>query len=124
MQLLTKQTLSLLNAGLNYNREALQAGILHFSVGNFHRAHQCSYYDDLFAKSYNGDDRHLKWGIVGASVRGGGSYTERTRPALKEQNFLYTLVESNSDTTEPKVIGSIIDCLPYKDDHEYQKDAC
>ena len=119
MQLLTKQTLSLLNAGLNYNREALQAGILHFSVGNFHRAHQCSYYDDLFsAKSDNdGDDKDLKWGIVGASVRGGGSYTEQTRPALKEQNYLYTLVESNSDTTKPKVIGSIIDCLPYKNDH-------
>ena len=89
--------------------------ILHFSVGNFHRAHQSSYYNDLFAKLDHEDD--LKWGIVGASVRGGGSYTKHTRPSLLDQNYLYTLVESDSDKSEPKVIGSIIDCLPYKDDH-------
>lgn len=116
MQLLTKQTLSLINAGLGYNREAVSAGILHFSVGNFHRAHQATHYNDLFAQTDNQDD--LKWGIVGASVRQGGSYTEKTRPALKEQDFLYTVVESDQDHQDPKVVGSIIDCLPTDDKHE------
>ena len=31
-----------------YDRSALTAGIVHFGVGNFHRAHQAIYLDDLF----------------------------------------------------------------------------
>ena len=31
-----------------YARENLAAGIVHFGVGNFHRAHQAIYLDDLF----------------------------------------------------------------------------
>jgi len=122
MQLLSKQTLSLLNAGLSYNRQAVQPGILHFSVGNFHRAHQASYYNDLLA-SLDKSGEELKWGILGASVREGGSYTDETRPELADQDFLYTLVESNNDSKTPQVIGSIIECLPYAEDHQPIKKA-
>lgn len=122
MQLLSKKTLSLINAaGLSYNRDALQPGILHFSTGNFHRAHQASYYNDLFGVL--DDDKELKWGILGASVRQGGSYTEQTRPALDQQDYLYTVVESDDSKSDPKVMGSILDCLPYADDHEPIKKA-
>lgn len=114
MQLLSKKTLSLINAGLAYNREALQPGILHFSTGNFHRAHQCTYYNDLFEKL---DDSKLTWGIIGCSARDGGSYTKQTRPALKEQDCLFTVVESNKAKSIPKAIGSIVDCLPYAENH-------
>jgi hypothetical protein len=31
-----------------YDRASLKAGIMHFGVGNFHRAHQAIYLDDLF----------------------------------------------------------------------------
>ena len=31
-----------------YRRDQLKAGILHFGVGNFHRAHQAVYLDQLF----------------------------------------------------------------------------
>lgn len=80
MQLLSKKALAVINAGLHYNRDAFVPGILHFSTGNFHRAHQASYYHDLFEKTDNVDaDR--KWGIVEASVRQGGSYTEDLRPS-------------------------------------------
>ena len=46
-----------------YAREDLRAGILHFGVGNFHRAHQAVYLDDLFNLGLGHD-----WAIVGAGV--------------------------------------------------------
>ncbi len=48
----------------HYDRGTLRAGILHIGVGNFHRAHQAVYLDDLF----NGGRDH-DWAIVGAGVR-------------------------------------------------------
>ena len=47
-----------------YRRSDLSPGIVHFGVGNFHRAHQAVYLDDLFNA---GRDRD--WAIVGAGVR-------------------------------------------------------
>jgi mannitol 2-dehydrogenase len=44
----------------NYKRSDLNAGIVHFGVGNFHRAHQAVYLDHLFN---TGADRD--WAIVG-----------------------------------------------------------
>ena len=46
-----------------YDRSGLKAGILHFGVGNFHRAHQAVYLDTLFSKGLGHD-----WAILGASV--------------------------------------------------------
>ena len=48
----------------NYRRSDLSAGIVHFGVGNFHRAHQAVYLDDLFNAGRDHD-----WAIVGAGVR-------------------------------------------------------
>jgi len=47
-----------------YRQADLKAGIVHFGVGNFHRAHQAVYLDDLFNL---GGDRD--WALVGAGVR-------------------------------------------------------
>jgi len=47
-----------------YDRRALSPGILHFGVGNFHRAHQAVYLDDLFRLGVDHD-----FAIVGAGVR-------------------------------------------------------
>ena len=44
-------------------RRTSRAGILHFGVGNFHRAHQAVYLDDLFNAGRDHD-----WAIVGAGV--------------------------------------------------------
>ena len=41
----------------------LKAGIVHFGVGNFHRAHQAVYLDDLFNAGRDHD-----WALVGAGV--------------------------------------------------------
>ena len=48
---LTAQNLEVISASAatpNYDRSALSAGIMHFGVGNFHRAHQAVYMDRTF----------------------------------------------------------------------------
>src|SRR4029079_4452231 len=63
-----------------YDRSALKAGILHFGIGNFHRAHQAVYLDDLFNSGSDHD-----WAIVGAGVMPHGA---AGRHRLKESASL------------------------------------
>jgi mannitol 2-dehydrogenase len=85
----------------NYDRSDLRAGIVHFGVGNFHRAHQAVYMDDLFVAGLDRD-----WGIVGAGVRDADI---AIREKLAEQDWLTTIVEQEADSTTPRVIGPMID---------------
>lgn len=48
----------------NYQKEAIQAGVLHLGVGAFHRAHQAVYFDQLLAH-----DNEQNWGIIGVNIR-------------------------------------------------------
>jgi mannitol 2-dehydrogenase len=116
----TLESLSNQNFQLGYDRDSVKPGILHFSVGNFQRAHHAAYFHDLLQQQQNQDQ---KWGIIGASIRKGGSYTNQTFPTLSEQDALYTLVQSSNDKIEPHVIGSILECLPVTDHHEPIKAA-
>lgn len=86
-----------------YDRSALTAGIVHFGVGNFHRAHQAVYLDDLFATGSNHD-----WALVGAGVR---DADEAMRQKLKSQDWLTTVVEQEADTSSARVTGAMIDYL-------------
>ena len=63
-----------------YKQSDLKAGILHFGVGNFHRAHMAVYLDDLFNLGLDHD-----WALVGAGVM---PSDETTRHKLAAQNFL------------------------------------
>ena len=94
-----------------YDRAALTAGIVHFGVGGFHRAHEAMYVDRLLSRG--GAER---WGICGVGVLDADRAMQR---ALDGQDHLYTLVEKHSEGTyEPRVIGSIIDYLYAPDDPE------
>lgn len=84
-----------------YAREDLSAGILHFGVGNFHRAHQAEYLDRLFAAGESHD-----WAIVGAGVFEG---ERKGKDVLQAQDWLTTLVEQEADRSEARVLGSMID---------------
>lgn len=86
-----------------YDRTALTPGILHFGVGNFHRAHQAMYLDRLFAA---GRDRD--WALVGAGVF---EAERRGREILRAQDWLTTLVEQEADASEAHVLGSMIDYI-------------
>lgn len=90
-----------------YARDALSPGILHFGVGNFHRAHQAAALDVLMNKGLAHD-----WAIVGAGVI---EPDRAMRAALQPQDWLTTLVEQTADTAEARVIGPMVDFLPVGD---------
>lgn len=86
-----------------YDRSRLTAGILHFGVGNFHRAHQAVYLDDLFNLGRDHD-----WAIVGAGVM---AFDARMRDLLVGQDFLTTVVEQEAEHSAARVTGPMIDFL-------------
>ena len=87
----------------SYSVEDLSAGILHFGVGNFHRAHQAAYLDNLFCSGKGHD-----WAVVGASVMPGD---RKMRDGLAAQDYLSLLVEQSADNAEARVTGAMIDYL-------------
>lgn len=92
-----------------YDRSQLSAGIVHFGVGGFHRAHQAMYVDRLMNEGKAQD-----WGIVGMGVMPSDT---RMRDVLADSDGLYTLLVKNPDgTTDTRVIGSILDYIYAPDD--------
>ena len=81
---------------LAYDPALTDIGIVHLGVGAFHRAHQADYTDAVLAK---GDRR---WAILGASLR-----SADTRDALKDQDWLYTLAQSDQTGERCRVIGAL-----------------
>ena len=107
MQPLNSATLHALPDALgkpSYDRAALKAGIVHFGVGGFHRAHQAMYLDRLM-----NEGEALDWAICGVGVLPGDV---RMKEVMDRQDCLYTLVVKNPDgTREGRIIGSIIEYL-------------
>lgn len=83
-----------------YQRAALRAGIVHFGVGNFHRAHQAVYLDDLFNRGRDHD-----WALVGAGVQPADEAMHQT---LRRQDYLTTVVEQDAELSAVRVTGSMI----------------
>ena len=81
----------------SYDRAALKPGIVHFGVGNFHRAHQAVYLDDLFNAG-----REHDWAIVGAGVL---AAEKAGREKLEGQDWLTTVVEQDSGHMAARVTG-------------------
>ncbi|RJG43125.1 mannitol dehydrogenase family protein [Mesorhizobium sp. DCY119] len=90
-------------AGPKYDRASLTPGILHFGVGNFHRAHQAVYLDDLFNEGRDHD-----WALIGAGVFEGEKVG---REKLAEQDFLTTVVEQDDGHMQARVTAAMTDFL-------------
>lgn len=90
-----------------YQQDVLRAGIVHFGVGNFHRSHQGSYLDQLFAMG-----RGYDWGVVGAGVM---PADERVRDVLIAQDYMTLLVTQSADRSEARIIAPMVDFLPVGD---------
>jgi mannitol 2-dehydrogenase len=87
-----------------YDRSQVTAGIVHFGVGGFHRAHEAMYLDRLM-----GDGLALEWGICGV---GALRHDRRIIDTLRSQDGLYTLVVKHPDgRRDPRVIGSIVEMM-------------
>jgi mannitol 2-dehydrogenase len=95
----------------SYDRSRVTAGIVHFGVGGFHRAHQAMYLDRLM-----NEGEALDFGICGVGVM---PFDKKMKEAMEAQDCLYTLVLKYPDGTfEPRVIGSIVEYLYAPDDPE------
>lgn len=88
----------------NYNREEVKSGILHFGVGNFHRAHLESYTNRLLSCSNS-----LEWGICGAMIM---PQDEMLYRKLSDQKGVYSLtVCGRNGVNEVEWIGSLVELL-------------
>ena len=87
-----------------YARASLTPGIVHFGVGNFHRAHLAVYLDELFNMGLNHD-----WAIIGAGVM---PSDEIMREKLAAQDYLTTVVEQDANYSAARVTGPMIDFIP------------
>ena len=104
---LNEANLDRLPAGVarpTYDRSALVAGIVHFGVGNFHRAHQAVYLDRLMNQGLAHD-----FAIVGVGTRPGD---RAVYDALRGQDWLTTVVEQEAERSAARVIGPMIDMIP------------
>lgn len=95
-----------------YDRSKLKHGIVHLSVGNFHRSH-LAYYMDVLANEHKQTD----WGIVGVGVR---SFDKPMSTVMKAQNGLYALVTKGTEESDVnvRIIGSLISYIFAPDEPE------
>ena len=110
---LGKDTLSELPDNIikpQYNRSQLSPGIVHIGLGNFHRAHQAWYLQQLLQRG-----RATDWGIVGAGIR---PYDEVQRSKLAAQDYLTTLIELDPSGHAVEIVGSMIDYIEVQADNK------
>ena len=90
-----------------YRRDQLSTGILHFGVGNFHRAHQAVYLHELFNQGLD-----LGWALLGAGVM---PNDHLMKEKLEAQNYLTTVVEQDNNRSSATVTGPMIDMIAAPD---------
>jgi mannitol 2-dehydrogenase len=93
-----------------YDRNGLRQGILHMSVGGFHRAHAAVYIDDMMSEHGMRD-----WAICGVGLLPGDA---RMRDALVPQDCLYTVMERMSGSERARIIGSITQFIHAQEEPE------
>ena len=92
-----------------YKRSELKAGIVHFGVGGFHRAHMAMTIDRLLNEGLAKD-----WAICGVGLL---EFDRKMRDVFTEQDCLFTLVLKHPDGhRETSVIGSIVEYIFAPDD--------
>ncbi len=90
-----------------YKHSDLAPGILHFGVGNFHRAHLAVYLDDLFNKGLNYD-----WALIGTGVM---AFDDKVGTTLAAQDYLTTVVEQDNEISSAHITGAMIDFISPND---------
>ena len=80
-----------------YDRSALGRGVVHIGAGNFHRAHQAVYFDDLARSGISGH-----WCVTSVSL-----HSPDVKHLLSAQDGLYTVVQRGHDRQNARVVGSI-----------------
>ncbi len=102
---LNKQNLEIIAQSAHvpsYDRSQVKCGIMHMSIGSFHRSHQAVYVDDVLSQGHN------EWGICAVGLM---PQDKENIEKLKQQDTLYTVLERNADADTARVIGSITEIL-------------
>jgi mannitol 2-dehydrogenase len=89
-----------------YDRAALRPGVVHMSVGSFHRSHQAVYFDELAQRAISDE-----WGVIGV-----GLHRREMQRALAAQDGLYTVVARGRRADEARIVGAITRYLFAPDD--------
>ncbi|XP_053990244.1 uncharacterized protein LOC128882617 [Hylaeus volcanicus] len=103
-----------------YNRDvsSINRWILHIGVGQFHRAHQLVYMDELLMqhdlkKEESSHSLREKWGYCGVGLT---CYDKKMKISLESQDFLFTVLERSNKKIAARIIGSMFDYfLGYED---------
>lgn len=82
-----------------YNIQEKRNCILHFGIGNFHRAHQALYIHELL-------EQNKDLSIIGVNLR-----SNSTKEKLEKQDYLYSLVQISDDQKNIITINSIKEIL-------------
>ena len=70
---------------------------MHIGAGNFHRAHQAVYFDELARSGISKD-----WGVTGVSL-----HSPDVKEVLSAQDGLYTVVQRGHESQTARVVGAI-----------------
>ena len=81
-----------------YDRKKIKAGILHMSLGGFHRSHEASYIDDYL--NATSED----WMITAVGLM---PQDDTNINALRSQDGLYSILQRSPNQDDVKIIGSI-----------------
>jgi mannitol 2-dehydrogenase len=81
-----------------YDRRSLSSGILHMSVGGFHRSHQAVYLDE-YLKTHAEN-----WMITGVGLLDADA---PHMAALGSQDMLYTVLERSPEKDAARIVGSM-----------------
>ena len=79
----------------SYNINNNEDCILHFGIGNFHRAHQALYIHEILENNKN-------ISIIGVNLR-----SEETNNKMQLQDYLYTLVRISNDYKKVDILNPI-----------------
>ncbi|MAZ76052.1 MAG: mannitol dehydrogenase [Micavibrio sp.] len=85
-----------------YDRSQVTCGIMHMSIGGFHRSHQAVYVDNVLAKG------HSNWGICAIGLM---PQDKDNIEKLQQQDNLYTVLERSAEADTARIVGSIIETM-------------
>ncbi len=85
-----------------YDRKALKAGVVHMSIGGFHRSHQAVYFDEFLKSTPE------NWMITAVGLM---PQDDANINALKSQDSLYSVLQRSPDRDDVRIVGSIKDVI-------------
>ncbi|EHH66960.1 mannitol dehydrogenase family protein [Gluconobacter morbifer] len=103
--MITRETLKSLPADVQappYDIDGIRPGIVHFGVGNFFRAHEAFYVEQILVHAPD-------WAIIGVGLTSGDRSRRKAEEFVK-QDCLYSLTETTpSGKSDVRVIGALRD---------------